>query len=98
MSSLLSFARFAACWMAILSNGYIAAPAPPPALEQENKALDQKPAESSSAIRKSAEEGDAAAQDHLGHMYERGQGAPQDYSEAVRWYRKAADQRYADAQ
>jgi TPR repeat protein len=31
-------------------------------------------------------------------MYEQGQGVPQDYAEAVRWYRKAADQGHAGAQ
>ncbi len=31
-------------------------------------------------------------------MYERGQGVPQDYTEAVKWYRKAAEQSYAKAQ
>jgi len=31
-------------------------------------------------------------------MYYRGTGVPQDFSEALRWYRKAADQNYADAQ
>jgi hypothetical protein len=40
-----------------------------------------------------AEEGDAESQFRLGVMYETGQGVPQDYAEAVRWYRKAAQQR-----
>jgi hypothetical protein len=31
-------------------------------------------------------------------MYEKGQGVPQDYKEAVKWYRLAAEQGYADAQ
>jgi TPR repeat protein len=31
-------------------------------------------------------------------MYANGQGVPQDYAEAVRWYRKAADQGLAHAQ
>jgi TPR repeat protein len=31
-------------------------------------------------------------------MYDNGQGVPQDYSEAVRWFRKAADQGLAKAQ
>ncbi len=38
------------------------------------------------------------AQNNLGVMYEKGKGVSQDYSEAVRWYRKAAEQRYAYAQ
>ena len=31
-------------------------------------------------------------------MYENGQGVPQDYAEAVKWYREAADQDDTDAQ
>ncbi len=31
-------------------------------------------------------------------MYEEGQGIPQDYKTAVKWYRLAAEQGYADAQ
>ena len=31
-------------------------------------------------------------------MYENGEGVPQDYAEAVKWYRRAAEQGYAVAQ
>ncbi|MDE5880873.1 MAG: caspase family protein, partial [Muribaculaceae bacterium] len=31
---------------------------------------------------------------NLGYMYDKGFGVPQDYSEAVKWYRKAAEQGY----
>ena len=31
-------------------------------------------------------------------MYDKGQGVPQDYAEAVKWYRLAAEQGDADAQ
>jgi uncharacterized protein len=34
----------------------------------------------------------------VGAYYELGQGTPQDYSEAMRWYRKAADRGLASAQ
>ncbi len=37
-----------------------------------------------------AEQGDAAAQLHLGQMYARGEGVIQDYKEAMKWYRLAA--------
>ena len=40
----------------------------------------------------------AAAQSNLGVMYANGQGVPQDYAEAVKWYRKAAEQGDAAAQ
>jgi len=45
-----------------------------------------------------AEAGDAEAQFNLGASYEFGLGVPQDYKEAVKWYRLAADQGHADAQ
>ena len=31
-------------------------------------------------------------------MYDSGQGVPQDYAEALKWYRLSAEQGYADAQ
>ena len=40
----------------------------------------------------------AKAQVNLGLMYRNGQGVPQDYAEAVQWYRKAAEQGDATAQ
>ena len=39
-----------------------------------------------------AEQGDAVAQYNLGLMYKNGWGVTQDYAEAVKWYRKAAEQ------
>ena len=45
-----------------------------------------------------AEQGSARAQFSLGVMYYDGQGVPQDYKEAVKWYRKVAEQGYAEAQ
>ena len=45
-----------------------------------------------------AEAGDAELQFSLGVMYEHGEGVRQDYAEAVRWYRKAAEQGDSDAQ
>jgi TPR repeat protein len=51
------------------------------------------------AIKVKAEQGDADAQFKLGNMYHDGKGvAQQDYSEALKWYRKAADQGNANAQ
>ena len=41
--------------------------------------------------RKAAEQGDAEAQNRLGVCYEYGKGVPQDYQEAVKWYRKAVE-------
>ena len=44
-------------------------------------------------LRALAEQGDATAQILLGLMYDNGRGVPEDATEAVRWYRLAADQR-----
>ena len=43
-------------------------------------------------------QGHANGQFHLGLMYGYGRGVPQDYSEAFRWYRLAAEQGHAGAQ
>ena len=48
--------------------------------------------------RQRANAGDADAQNDLGLMYYNGEGVPQDYVEAVRWYRLSADQGLAAAQ
>jgi len=42
--------------------------------------------------------GNAAGQYNLGIMYANGYGVPENDAEAVRWYRKAADQGYVEAQ
>lgn len=39
-----------------------------------------------------AQHGDPKAQFNLGLMYEKGQGVPQNYSEATYWYRRSAEQ------
>ena len=39
-----------------------------------------------------AERGNAAAQAHLGLLFETGRGVPQNYTEAAMWYRRAAEQ------
>ncbi len=45
-----------------------------------------------------AEDGDQYAQAHLGLMYQYGYGVDKNYSTAVEWYRKAAEQGHAGAQ
>ena len=45
-----------------------------------------------------AEAGNATAQYNLGLLYDKGQGVPQDDQEALRWWRKAAEQGLAEAQ
>ena len=54
-------------------------------------------ADEAGKCRVQAEHGDAAAQFNFGSMYFHGTGVPQDSAEAVRWYRKAADQGVAEA-
>jgi TPR repeat protein len=50
------------------------------------------------ALRVRANAGVAVAQLNLGNAYYNGRGVPQDYVEAVSWYRTAADQGVAGAQ
>ena len=51
-----------------------------------------------SELQKAAEKGDPESQYNLGVCYEDGDGVPRDAQEAVKWYRKAADQNFALAQ
>lgn len=51
-----------------------------------------------SAIQQKAEQGDAGAQYDLGRVYANGKDVPQDYNQAVKWFRLAADQGNAKAQ
>ena len=48
-------------------------------------------------IGKAAESGHADAQNYLGYMYENGFGVTKNGNEAVKWYRKAAEQGVKDA-
>ena len=49
-------------------------------------------------FRLAADQDNARAQSHLGHMYHEGEGVLQDAREAVKWYRLAAEQGDAQAQ
>lgn len=49
-------------------------------------------------LKTKAEQGDAEAQCNLGLRYENGQEGPTNMVEAVKWFRKAADQNYAAAE
>jgi TPR repeat protein len=51
-----------------------------------------------SQIKTKAEGGDAEAQNSLGLLYAKGQGLEQNYTQAAKWYRLAADQGNAGAQ
>src|SRR6266487_1342423 len=61
---------------------------------QQTKA-DQKPIEE---VKAKAEAGDAESEVELGLRYEHGKGVAKDQAEAVKWYRKAAEQNLAAAQ
>jgi uncharacterized protein len=39
-----------------------------------------------------AEDGDAIAQYYLGELYDKGRSIPQDYGEAIKWYRRSGEQ------
>jgi TPR repeat protein len=54
--------------------------------------------ESFDIIKTKAEEGDVISQANLGNCYDIGLGVARDYAEAMKWYRKAADQGEAKAQ
>ncbi len=45
-----------------------------------------------------AKQGDASSQFYLGRMYNNGRGVPQNYKEAVKWWKLASEQGDADAQ
>ena len=55
-------------------------------------------AEEPQTLHAQAAQGDATVQVNLGGLYARGQGVPQDYVKARRWYEKAAAQGDATAQ
>src|SRR5436190_9384167 len=61
---------------------------------QQTKA-DQKPIEE---VKAKAEAGDAESEVELGRRYDKGEGLVKDRAEAVKWYRKAAEQNLANAQ
>ena len=65
----------------------------PPVQAQDNPS-----AQELADLRARAEQGYAWAQYSLGFAYATGEGVPQDFAEAVRWYRRAAEQGYAEAQ
>jgi len=45
-----------------------------------------------------AQQGNAQAQQALAKMYSKGEGVPQDFNEAAKWYKKAAEQGSAESQ
>ena len=61
-------------------------------LEEENTAAEPL------TLEQRAVAGDAVAQYNLGNLYGYGIGTPKDDKEAVKWYRKAAEQGIANAQ
>jgi len=54
--------------------------------------LKSSPARAVAACRRLAAQGNARAQNNLGFIYNNGYGVPQDYKEALKWYRLAAEQ------
>ena len=54
-------------------------------------------AEAMKWFRLAADQGNAAAQNNLGVLYEEGQGVPQDYAVAMKWFSLSAAQGFQDA-
>ena len=54
--------------------------------------------ESIDTVKDSALTGNPQAQYELGQMFEFGRGVPQNYTEAMEWYLRAAEQHYAQAE
>jgi len=77
------FARFAGNSSAVQQPAKIAAKAPMPVAAVTG---------GFQGLRRLAEQGDAAAQFSVGAAYATGDGVPQDYVEAVRWFALAAEQ------
>jgi putative methionine-R-sulfoxide reductase with GAF domain len=78
--------------------------APGAGSQQPAKAASQSPApptvaaDSLEGVRKLAEQGDPTAQFSVGARYATGEGVPQDYAEAVRWFSMAAEQGHVVSQ
>ncbi|HTL18616.1 MAG TPA: tetratricopeptide repeat protein [Patescibacteria group bacterium] len=61
-------------------------------VEPKPASVPKKPPADVAAVRSKAEAGDAAAQAQLGQLYARGEGVTNSYSEAAKWFSRAADQ------
>jgi len=86
--------RFAFCMAIALAGTALAGP-----LEDAEAALARHDyATAARLLPPLASAGNRSAQNYLGVMYGTGQGVPQNYAEARKWYRMAADQGDADAQ
>src|SRR4051812_35225908 len=70
----------------------------PPTAKQRAEATNRINAVKLGKLRAKGEAGDTESQFNMGVMYARGQGAPQNYGEAAKWFRKAAEHGDARAQ
>jgi len=69
------------------------------AADKGKAALDRKDyVEAMRWYRQAADQGNTVAQTHVGYLYEKGLGVPQDNAQALLWYRRAADRGHAAAQ
>ena len=83
---------FAALWV---MKGTLRRSPPQPTIQARISGIS---AADASKIRLAAEQGNVQLQNTLGVMYATGQGVPQDYQEAMKWYRKAAERGNVQAQ
>ncbi|MEZ5563981.1 MAG: tetratricopeptide repeat protein [Gammaproteobacteria bacterium] len=82
-----------------LDNGAAPTGEPPPVSPAEPaEPAGRQPVEAAYWYRLAAEQGHAAAQLHLGLMYDTGDGVEKDEAVAAEWYRQAAGQGIVDAQ
>ncbi len=73
-----------------LSSSVAPSPSAGPESIADRKALDE--------VKARAQAGDPDSELELGLRYEHGEGVPRDLAEALKWYRKAAEQNYAPGQ
>jgi TPR repeat protein len=66
--------------------------------QQSNALPDVTPSAMIAELQSKAAKGDAKSQTKLGTCYVKGDGVTNDFSEAVKWYRMAAEQNYAKAE
>jgi TPR repeat protein len=87
----------AALWVALLA-GFVPLTVFPQSSATNEPSSDLPPSSAFQELTQRATGGDPKAEHDLGMIYAEGNGVPQDFAKSVTWFRKAAEQDYADAQ
>jgi len=87
-----------ACSLVLTQPGNAAPPGPKAELRVAEATRKIQPDAATLELMERARRGNARAQNRLGELYENGEGVEQSFEEAAKWYRKAAEQRRADAE